>query len=276
MITIRPKVEYKVPIEAECISPDAFSGLSSAEVGKLEILWGNKKKDLGEVFSVEDGPGKPSQIVLDGDAAPIKHLGAKMSKGKLVIKGNAGMHLGRQMTGGEIIVEGDAAGWLGAEMKGGLIRVEGSAGDLVGSAYRGSKTGMKGGAIVIKGDAGSETGELMSGGSIGIVGSVGTFAGTLMSGGLIACLGSVGERAGAGMTNGTVLTLKRPKLLPTFKFTRVYNPKLLRPRLEELKKGGFPIGKKQIEGLYERYEGDLASEGKGRVIVWKSPPQRSK
>jgi formylmethanofuran dehydrogenase subunit C len=96
-----------------------------------------------------------------------------------------------------------------------------------------------------------------------------------MSGGLIACFGRVGQRPGAEMTNGTILTLNAPKLLPTFKFTRVYNPKLLKPRLEGLKKGGFPIKKVHIEGLYDRYEGDIANDGKGRVIVWKSGPPKA-
>jgi formylmethanofuran dehydrogenase subunit C len=135
---------------------------------------------------------------------------------------------------------------------------------------------MKDGAIVIDGSAGNEVGELLKGGNIAVGGDLGSFAGALMSGGLIACFGKVGQRAGAGMTNGTILTLNAPKLLPTFKYTRVYNPKLLKPRLEGLKKGGFPIKKVHIEGLYDRYEGDLASDGKGRIIVWKSGPPKTK
>jgi formylmethanofuran dehydrogenase subunit C len=276
MITLKPKVEFKVPVEAECISPDMLGGKSSEEVAAMAVLWGNKQKSLGDLFEVEVDGKKADQIVVDGDVGAVKHIGAGMTHGKITINGNAGMHLGREMEGGEITVAGDAGDWAGAEMRGGLIHVKGSTGDLAGSAYRGSTIGMKDGVIVVDGNAGNEIGELMKGGNIAVGGDIGEFAGALMSGGLIACFGKVGQRPGAGMTNGTILTLNAPRLLPTFKFTRVYNPKLLKPRLEGLKKGGFPIKKVHIEGLYDRYEGDLANDGKGRVIVWKSGPPKAK
>jgi len=276
MITLRPKVDFKVPVEAPCISPDSLAGKSRAEAAKLPVLWGNREKTLGDLFKVSAGKGAPDHVMVEGDVSVIKHIGARMTRGKLTIKGNAGMHLGREMDGGEISVSGNAGDWAGAEMGGGLIHIQGSAGDLAGSAYRGSSAGMKGGAIIVDGNAGNEVGELIKGGNIAVKGDLGSFAGALMSGGLIACFGRVDQRTGAGMTNGTILTLNAPKMLPTFKFTRVYNPKLLRPRLEGLKKGGFPIKKVHIEGLYDRYEGDLANDGKGRIIVWKSGPPKPK
>jgi formylmethanofuran dehydrogenase subunit C len=276
MITLKPKVEFRVPVEAECISPDVLAGKSAEDLSKLVLLWGNREKTLGDVFEIEVDGKKSDHVVIDGDVEVVKHIGARMTRGKLTINGNVGMHLGREMEGGEILVEGNAGDWAGAEMRGGLIHIKGSAGDLVGSAYRGSTIGMKDGAIIIDGNAGNELGELLKGGNIAVNGDIGSFAGALMSGGLIACFGNVGQRAGAGMTNGTILTLNAPRLLPTFKFTRVYNPKLLKPRLEGLKKGGFPIKKVHIEGLYDRYEGDIASDGKGRIIVWKSGPPKPK
>jgi formylmethanofuran dehydrogenase subunit C len=253
-----------------------LAGKSSEEVAGMAVLWGNKHKTLGDLFEVEVNGKKADQIVVDGDVGAVKHIGAGMTRGKITINGNAGMHLGREMEGGEITVTGDTGDWTGAEMRGGLIHVKGSTGDLAGSAYRGSTIGMKDGVIVVDGNAGNEVGELMKGGNIAVKGDIGEFAGALMSGGLIACFGKVGQRPGAGMTNGTILTLNAPKLLPTFKYTRVYNPKLLKPRLEGLKKGGFPIKKVHIEGLYDRYEGDLSNDGKGRVIVWKSGPPKAK
>lgn len=274
MITLKPKVEFKVPVEAECISPDIFSGKSAAELQDLQMLWGNKSKNLGEIFKIQETSWDADQVVIDGDVVQVKHIGARMSSGKLVIEGNVGMHLGRGMEGGEIIVNGNAMDWLGAEMRGGSITVKGSTGNLVGSAYRGSKSGMKGGTIVVDGDAKSEVGELMKGGTIAVTGSVGPFAGALMTGGLIAGLGRLGERAGAGMTKGNILTLNPPKLLPTFKFTRTYNPEFLKPKLEMLVARGLPIGREQIEGLYDRYEGDLASDGKGKILVWKGGPPK--
>ena len=269
MIILKPNVEFKVPVEAECISPDVFSGKSVEELKGLELWWGNKKKGLVDVFNIEQESEGMEEIVITGDVSAVKHIGARMSKGKVVIEGSAGMHLGREMEGGEITVHGSVGDWLGAEMKGGLIRVKGNARNLVGSGYRGSKVGMKGGTIVIEGDAGSEVGELMRRGTIAIKGKVGAIAGALMTGGSIVCFGDIGERAGAGMDRGTIIAFNLPKLLPTFKYSCTYNPTFIRAFLPGLKKYGLPIKKEHIEGLYDRYSGDVAALGKGEILVWK-------
>ncbi len=272
MITLKPKVEFRVPVEAECISPDVFSGKSAEEVKALEVLWGNKKKKLGDVFDVDGVAGSTEEIVIEGDVSAVKHIGARMSGGKLIIKGNAGMHLGREMGGGEITVQGSVEDWLGAEMKGGLIRVKGNARNLVGSGYRGSKVGMKSGTIIIEGDAGREVGGLMRRGTIAVKGNLGTFAGALMTGGSIVCFGNIGGRAGAGMERGTILAFNPIDLLPTFRYSCTYYPTFIRAFLQELRKHDLPIKDEHITGSYERYDGDIASLGKGEILIWKGAP----
>ncbi len=269
MIVLKPKVKFKGPVEADCISPDVFSGKSVDELKSLELLWGNKRKNLADVFTIEQESEGTEEISIVGDVTEVKHIGARMSKGKIVIKGNAGMHLGREMKGGEIIVHGSTGDWLGAEMTGGLIKVEGNAQNLVGSGYRGSKVGMKGGTIIIEGDAGHEAGELMRRGTIVVGGKLGTLAGALMTGGSIICFGDIGERAGAGMDRGTIVALNPPKLLPTFKYSCTYNLTFIRAFLFNLKKYGLPIEKEHIDGLYDRYCGDVAALGKGEILVLK-------
>ncbi len=269
MIVLKPKVEFKVPVEAECISPDVFSGRSVEELKALELLWGNKKKNLADVFNIEQASEGAEEIFISGDVAAVKHIGAGMGKGKVVIEGNVGMHLGREMKGGEIIVHGSVGDWLGAEMIGGLINVKGNAQNLVGSGYRGSKVGMKGGTIVIEGDAGQEVGELMRRGTIVVRGKLGALAGALMTGGSIVCFGDIGERAGAGMDRGTIIAFNPPKLLPTFKFSCTYNPTFVRAFLPSLKKYNLPLKREYVEGLYDRYCGDIAALGKGEILVWK-------
>ncbi len=269
MITLKSKVASNVPIEAECITPGSFMGKSLREVQDSQIHCGNRERRLGDAFNVLVTPGREDEVTIEGDVPFLKHVGARMREGKITIRGNVGMHLGRDMDGGEISVFGNVGDWLGAQMRGGLIHIHGSAGNLVGSAYRGSKSGMKDGTILIEGDAGNEVGELMTGGTIAVKGEVGDFAGALMGGGLIACVGGFGERAGAGMTKGTILAIKSLSLLPTFLHTRAYSPDYLKPKLEELARYGFPFGPEQIDGLYDRYEGDLAEDGKGRILVWR-------
>lgn len=265
---LKPKITTKIPIEAERISPDSFSGKSADEVRGLEVFVGNKKKKLGEVFEVSDGP-EDDEIVIDGDVSNVKHIGAGMSLGKLTIKGDVGMHLGREMKGGEIVVQGNVSDWAGAEMRGGVIRIEGDAGNLLGAAYRGSKSGMRGGLIVVRGDAGHEVGKLMMRGVIAVQGNVATLAGAHMNGGSIFCFGKIGERAGAAMDRGAIVAFNELKLLPTFKHDSTYNPVFLRVFLRELRKHGLPIKEEHLTGAYDRYSGDLAALGKGEILVWK-------
>jgi formylmethanofuran dehydrogenase subunit C len=255
-------------VEAECISPDLFSGKSLEQVKNLEVLVGNKRKRIGDVFEVSEGPEGGEEIVLEGDLSRVKHVGATMSFGKIVVKGNIGMHLGRQMKGGEIIVHGNTGDWAGAEMKGGTIRIEGNAGNLLGAAYRGSKLGMNRGMIVVEGSAGHEVGELMKRGIIAVVGDIASFAGAHMKGGTILGFGKIGGRAGAEMDRGTIIAFNPLELLPTFEYDSTYNPTFLRIFLRELRKHDLPIKETHITGMYNRYSGDLAGLGKGEIIVW--------
>jgi formylmethanofuran dehydrogenase subunit C len=263
------KVVPKVPVEAECISPDLFSGKSLEQVKNLEVLVGNKRKRLGDVFEVSEGPEGDGEIVIEGDLSRVKHVGAAMSFGKVVVKGDVGMHLGRQMKGGKIIVHGNAGDWTGAEMRGGVIRIKGNAGNLLGAAYRGSKLGMNRGMIVVEGNAGHEVGELMKRGIIAVVGDVASFAGAHMKGGTILCFGKIGGRAGAEMDRGTIIAFNELELLPTFRYDSTYNPTFLRALLRELRKYDLPVRQEHIERAYDRYSGDLAGLGKGEIFVWR-------
>lgn len=266
---LKPKIVTKIPIEAECISPDSFSGKSVGEIENLEVFVGNKRKRLGEVFEVSRGPESDDEIVIDGNISNVKHIGTRMSFGKISIVGNIGVHMGREMKGGEISIQGNVGDWAGAEMRGGVMRIKGNAGNLLGAAYRGSKSGMKGGVIVVEGNAGHETGELMRRGIIAVAGDVASLAGAHMRGGSILCFGKIGVRAGAGMNRGTIVAFNELELLPTFKHDSTYNPIFLRVFLRELRKHGLPIKQEHIAGLYDRFSGDLAALGKGEILVWK-------
>lgn len=265
---LKPRITTKVPIEADCISPDTISGMSIEEIKSMEVFYGNKRKKLTDFFEVEEGAD--GEIFIDGDVSTVKYIGAGMKSGKIIIKGDAGMHLGSEMEGGEIIVGGNVSDWSGAETKGGLIKIGGDAGNLLGAAYRGSKVGMKGGMIIVDGNAGNEVGLLMRRGAIWISGNLGEFAGAHMSGGTIFCLGEIGERAGAEMDRGTIVAFNRIKLLPTFKHASTYNPVFLRFYLRELrKKYGLPIKDEHVNGFYDRYSGDIVELGKGEIFIWK-------
>src|SRR5262245_1293160 len=135
MITLTLKEQPVVPLEAESIAPDVMASLDHAAVRALPVFLGKRQCRLDEFFEV-DGAAS-DEIEVRGDCRKVKWLGRGMTRGRLVVRGNAGMHLGAYMKGGTIEVTGDASDWVGAEMRDGLIRIAGNAGGQIGAAYRG-------------------------------------------------------------------------------------------------------------------------------------------
>jgi formylmethanofuran dehydrogenase subunit C len=266
---LKPKFETRIPVIAECITPDLVSGKSSEEIRELKVYHGNKEKSLKELFDVSDD--NSDTVTIAGSVPWMKCIGKKMTTGKIVIEGDAGMHTGAQMKGGTITVKGNVSDWAGAEMRGGEMFIHGNAGNCLGSAYRGSKSGMNKGLIVVRGDCGSEAGELMKKGIIVVQGNIGELAGCSMKGGTIFCYGHVGGRVGAFMERGSIVLYNEPQLLPTFTYNALYNPTWLRVFLLDLQKKQYkiPIKKEHIEGSYERYNGDLQELGKGEIFVFR-------
>ena len=258
MLSLNPKYDFKYPIEGKNISPDIFKGKSIKEIESLEMWEGNRKRTIGELFEIKDD-GTPSEeytIKIEGNIQTVRNVGAEMSMGNIIIKGDVGMHLGEAMSGGMITVTGNAGSWAASRMKGGLIEIKGNAGDYIGAAYRGSTDGMSGGAIIIHGDAGHEVGCFMKGGLIKILGNVGIFAGIHMRNGTIMVKGTSLGRAGAQMTNGKiVLAGKSEDVMPTF-------------TIEEIK-GKVKVEDEKIDGPFYRFTGDLADNGKGKLFVSK-------
>jgi formylmethanofuran dehydrogenase subunit C len=259
------KKSSTIPLFAECLSPDTFCDKTVSEIGDLECLHGNRVVTLGDFFKIdEDG----SNIEIVGDVSFVRHIGAKMTLGKMSIRGNVGMHLGAEMSGGEITVAGDVSDWCGAEMKGGRIEICGNAGNFLGGAYRGSEIGMNRGTIIVTGNAGHECGLRMKRGLISVQGNLGDFAGLHMKGGTLICYGSLGIRTGAFMDRGTIICYTRPTLMATFRLNSAYNPVWLRFFLKTYS-GFLPVRDEHITGLYERYTGDITELGKGEILVWK-------
>ncbi|MEM2369535.1 MAG: formylmethanofuran dehydrogenase subunit C [Candidatus Bathyarchaeia archaeon] len=260
LIHITPKYEFKIPVYAECISPDVLSGKSLKEILELRVWEGNKNRFLGDLFNISlEGKDEETEVTLhlSGNFIKVRRIGSSMTKGKIIVDGDVGMHLGEGMNGGEIIVNGYADSWAGGAMRGGRIEVNGSAGDYIGAPYRGSKEGMKGGAIIIHGDAGREVGALMMGGLIRIYGSVRHFVGINMADGTIVVHGDCAGKAGGGMRGGRIIICGHiPSILPTFTIEDI------RPSVN--------IDGEKISGPFYRFVGDIADRGEGRLFVSKN------
>lgn len=273
MITLSLKTPLTVPLEAEAITPDAFAGLPVPEIERLPLHHGNAEARLADFFSVAGAADEA--IRLEGDCSRVKYIGKGMTRGRIEIKGDAGMHLGAEMRGGEILVRGNGGDWVGAEMRGGMIRVTGDAGHLVGAAYRGSEKGMRGGAILVGGRAGNEAGCAMRRGLIAVGAGAGDFTGVMMLAGTIVVFGPLGIRTGAGMKRGSIVAVGDggggPALLPTFRFDCAYRPVWLRVYLRQLRAWGIAVPEPYLGGLYRRHSGDFVELGKGEILVWTSP-----
>jgi formylmethanofuran dehydrogenase subunit C len=266
-VALRLKEPSSIPIEAECISPDEFIGRNQAQIEALPVFYGRHQMALGDLFGVE-GEGSDT-IVVEGDLRHVKKIGQRMTRGCITVSGDAGLHLGAYMRGGEIRVEGDAGDWVGAHMQGGCIWIKGNAGHLLGGAYRGEKRGVGGGAIVVEGNAGREIGIRMRRGLIVVMGDAEEFAGARMIAGSILVFGRLGARAGAGMKRGTIVAFgEHGELLPTFRYDCHFQPAFLRYYLLRLRSWGLTISDEYVEGLYQRYHGDLSTLGKGELLIY--------
>jgi formylmethanofuran dehydrogenase subunit C len=269
-LVIALKQPTSIPIEVDTVRMETIRTQTIDEVRATPIHYGNKAPALSDLFDVSGSASDDAEIIWEGDCSKIKLIGAGLTEGRIVVRGDAGMHVGAEMGGGEIAVHGNTADWLGAEMHGGRIRVHGNAGHLVGAAYRGARKGMTGGEILIDGNAGNEIGNSMRRGLIAVGGTAGDAIGYGLIAGTILVFGGIGIRPGAGMRRGTIGLLgpsAPPPLLPTFKPAGASRPVYLQIYLRHLRQQGFAVPDDCFHQAYERHCGDFLEYGKGEILV---------
>jgi len=268
-LTLTLREAPAAPLIAEALSPDRLAALSQAEIERLEVLYGNRRAAVGELFDVS-GSGE-EDVRVAGDLGRVAGLGTGMAGGRLTVAGSAGPHAGAGMSGGELVVEGDVGDWAGAEMHGGRLVVRGSAGRRVGGAYAGTRAGMQGGEILVHGDAGDEAGAGLRRGLIAVAGRVGAAAGLSALAGTIVAFGAVGAHPGAGMRRASIVAMTTTTLLPTYAQACTYRPPFLRLCLRRLRALGLPVTDEQIEGLYTRWSGDAVELRRGEILILEPP-----
>ena len=206
-ITITMKNQPALYLEADCVSPDAFAGMTAAQIAELSVYEGNVTGTLGKYFDVTGSAGTTAadtKIIVRGDVKKVKYLGMKMSAGEMVIEGDADMYVGAWMTGGKILAKGSVDAFAATAMKGGELTIEGNAGNYLGAAYRGDWRGMSGGKISVKGNAGSDIGMYMLGGEIVINGNVDVHVATHAEGGKVVIKGDAKSKVGGQMVEGDI------------------------------------------------------------------------
>ncbi len=256
-LIIMPVREFKIPVTAECISPDFVAGKSLREIELTEVWEGNRRVKLGSLFKVQGETGsapKDCTIGIAGSVGAVRRIGYRMTEGSIEVDGDAGMYLGERMRGGSILVTGNAGSWLGTQMRSGQIEVKGNAGDSVGGSVRGGTKGMRGGTITIHGSCGTEVGAWMRNGIIRIKGNSGLYAGIHMKNGTVLVERDCAGRAGAHMTNGKIVVVgNMGGVLPSFQF-------------EEIRQTA-KAGDQKIPGPFYVFSGDVNEEGEGKLFA---------
>ncbi len=129
---------------------------------------------------------------------------------------------------------------------------------------------MREGVILVDGASGEEAGRRMRRGLIAIASSAtGDCPGRGMIAGSLFVFGTLGACPGVGMKRGTIAAFgaDRPELLPTFADTGHYRFPFLAIYLKQLSRWGFPVPPDVFSLEMERYNGDLADDGQGEVLV---------
>jgi formylmethanofuran dehydrogenase subunit C len=247
------------------LTPRRLSTMPLAEMLKLNVGSTKSTLSVGDVFAVS---GKPSDTVkIESGSARLDFVGAELDHGTMIVEGDVGVGAGRNMRGGRLEIKGDAGALLGSGISGGEILVKGSAGGQVGGLSPGDKFGMTGGLIVIEGQAGDRVGDRMRRGTIFIRGKCGAFAGSRMVGGTIWSELGFGADPGLLLRRGTLIGPSVEHMLPTFADAGKHDLVILRILSRYMTATLGPLAPRPLSGNVRKYAGDLATVGKGEILI---------
>ncbi|TWT66771.1 Formyltransferase/hydrolase complex Fhc subunit C [Posidoniimonas polymericola] len=263
MLSLTLKSPPTVPVDAEGLLPGREDATPLAE---RTVLAGGVPTPAGELFTIRGNP-RDLEWRFEGDLSRVRHLGAGLRAGRIVIDGDVGRHCGAALRGGEIVVHGDAGDWLGAEMRGGEIHVRGSAGNCVGGGYTGSKFGMRGGAIVVDGPVGNYAGRQMRRGVLIAVGGCGDLPGFRMRAGSLLVLGRCGANPGLEMLRGTLGLFGGGAPPATFSPACTISPPTLTLLRREVRRRAGGEAADAVPATVTLHNGDLLRGGRGELLT---------
>lgn len=247
------------------LTPKRLAATPLADVLKLNIGTTKSALKVGDVFAVSGKPG--DTLKIEGATGKLDFIGAELDHGSIIVEGDVGVGAGRSMRGGRLDIRGDAGALLGSGISGGEIFVKGSAGSQVGGLRPGDKFGMTGGLIVIEGHAGDRAGDRMRRGTIFIRGKCGSFAGSRMVGGTIWTELGFGADPGVLLRRGTLIAPSVDQMLPTFADAGRHDLVILRILSRYLREKLGSLAPKPLPGVVRKYAGDLATIGKGELLI---------
>jgi formylmethanofuran dehydrogenase subunit C len=249
-------------LDASSLIPSRLASLSDYEIADLVIASDGAR--VGDLFSVSGASG--DTVIIEGSDR-LDCAGAGLDAGTVIVDGNAGAYAGQYMKAGRLDIRGNAGAWLGAGLADGLITVKGGAGDFVGAAKSGDKQGMAGGIVVVEGNVGERAGDRMRRGAIVARGTIGPAAGSRMMGGTIWTEQGFGAGPGALLRRGSLIGPKVERMLATFADCGSHDLVILRIMNRYFADTLGALAPKPLPSKVRRYAGDLASIGKGEILL---------
>jgi formylmethanofuran dehydrogenase subunit C len=248
-LTMTLRAQPPARVRAAVLVPERLRGLHASAVAAIGLRCGGETVTVGDLFEVSGAGAEEQKLVLAGDLHRFDEIGARMSRG-------------------EIEVRGDAGDWAGAEMSGGVLRIFGDAGARLGAAYPGARAGMTGGEIAVAGDAGEEAGAGMRRGLVVVGGRTEPGAGLRMLAGTIIALGGIGPEAGLGNKRGTLASGTRVQPLPSYAFASRFSPPALRLQLLRARELGLTLDDALVRGSWARWSGDRTELSRGEILIF--------
>lgn len=249
------------------LTPDKLKGKNTAAINRILLRYGKQKVTVSDIFKVTGTD--TANIVINKSCDRLVGIGHAMQTGTITVQGDAGNFVGQHMQGGSISIDGNAGTWAGNAMSEGRIHIKGNAGDYLGAGLPGDPHGMSNGVIFVGGNAGDRAGDRMRRGIIIIKGKAGDYVGSRMLAGTIIALDKAGKYSGFGMKRGTIVLAKKPKhLSSSFKSCGNLKIQFLRLLFKQLSEmdDEYQIFKKYGPEAH-RFAGDLASNGKGEILI---------
>ncbi len=266
-LSFKLKIKPEFTLDVSPLTPDKFAGKTTAKIKTIHLCYGKQKISVDKLFSVTGGDTE--NILFLDSTEKLICVGQDMSYGSIEVKGDVGNLTGQYMRGGFIRIQGNAGAWTGNSMKNGHIEITGNTGDFLGAGLPGDPHGMSNGLIFVNGNAGDRVGDRMRRGIIIINGHAGDYCGSRMGAGTIIILDKAGKHSGFRMKRGTIILAKQPRhISATFKSCGNLKMQFLRLLFKQLSEMGnqFSMFKKYGPEVH-RFAGDLASNGKGEILI---------
>lgn len=263
-LTLKLRAAPDARIDLSGLTLTRLAALSQSEIESLPVGEGRRPLRLADVFAISGTPG--DTLIIEGSTDRVDGIATGLDAGSITVDGNTGAYAGRGMRGGKLDIRGHAGPYLASGMRGGLITAA-SVGDLLGAPRAGERYGMLGGTVVVHGDIGERAGDRMRRGAIIAKGRFGRSAGSRMMGGTLWTEKGFGEGPGPLMRRGTLIGPSVERLLPTFSDAGLHDLNILRIISRYFAAELGPLAPKALPHKVRRIAGDLATIGKGEILL---------